>query len=199
MRLSDSARVSRISAPVHGFLFGIAVGVIAVGSVGFSFSRPRHANALAPAVAPRSLTAHSGPSCPLSLQQQVAAVKAFGEMMPVFRHPRCLNCHGGLDPMSKRHPGSDQLEGITDRDTLFEKCQDCHDGLEGWIQPLESQFFVGKSDEQLCLQMKEFEGSADGFVSHIQDDHGGVQFIAAGFAGDRALGAQGLKDNHSRR
>src|SRR5262249_30099696 len=36
--------------------------------------------------------------CRLSPAQQVAAVGAFKKMMPVFRHPRCANCHGGVNP-----------------------------------------------------------------------------------------------------
>ena len=133
------------------------------------------------------------------------AVKAFAEMLPVFRHPRCSNCHGGMDVLSDRHPGVDQLDAqlnprvlpmTTDFREKFEKqCQDCHDGLKGWTVTPPPLFFVNKDDKQLCMQMKGFgNDTGQKFVSHIQNDHGGIQFIAAGFAGDRALGKQGLKD-----
>ena len=54
-------------------------------------------------------------------------------------------------------------------------------------------FFVGKSDKEICLQMKRFEPTGESFVEHIRNDHNGTQLIAAAFKGDRALG-EGLKD-----
>jgi hypothetical protein len=125
---------TRIS-PVHAALYAFGVVGIAGASLGFSSSHPRPALAPPPKKSPLLLTGSDGPSCPLSIKQQVDAVKAFGEMLPVFRHPRCINCHGGLDPMSDRHPGKGQIEDITDRDSLLAACQDCHDGLKGWRVP----------------------------------------------------------------
>jgi hypothetical protein len=110
-------------------------------------------------------------------------------LLPVFRHPRCLNCHGGINPFSKAHRGFDQVEEGKGN----EQCQDCHDGLPGWRVPGEPVFFAGKSDEELCLQMKRFEKTGESFVEHLLNDHGDIQFIAAGFKGDRALG-EGLAD-----
>ena len=136
--------------------------------------------------------AEEGSSCPVPLGKQIEAIGAFAEMLPVFRHPRCMNCHGGLDITSERHPGADQLEPMANPLDV-EQCQACHDGLPGWRQPHSTVFFVGKSDEELCLQMKQFEHTGDKFVEHIFNDHGDVQFIAAGFVGDRALG-EGLQD-----
>jgi hypothetical protein len=56
-------------------------------------------------------------------------------------------------------------------------------------------FFPGRSDEQICMQFKEFEPTGQSFVEHIRHDHGNIQFIAAGFKGDRALDAQSLADH----
>jgi hypothetical protein len=154
---------------------------------------------VAPASEPRLATSpptERGASCPVPFGKQIQAVKAFKEMLPVFRHPRCLNCHGGLDPHSEKHPGADAIEGLdrfANMGEFVEACQQCHDGLVGWNTPGPPLFFPGKSDEQLCKQMKQFEHTGEGFVGHIHDDHGGIQFIAAGFAGDRALG-EGLRD-----
>lgn len=141
------------------------------------------------------LEAQTGSSCPVSIGKQIEAVAAFAEMLPVFRHARCMNCHGGLDPTSDAHPGADQLEPNSNPLVFAEQCQMCHDGLPGWRQPDNLLFFVGKSDEQLCLQMKKFERTGEEFVSHIFNDHGpdNIQFIAAAFVGDRALG-EGLAD-----
>ena len=140
------------------------------------------------------LRAQEGSSCPVPLGKQIEAIGAFAEMMPVFRHPRCMNCHGGMDITSERHPGADQIEPMANPLDV-EQCQACHDGLPGWRQPGSPVFFVDKSDEELCLQMKRFESTGDKFVEHIFNDHGDIQFIAAGFVGDRALG-EGLQDYH---
>jgi hypothetical protein len=74
------------------------------------------------------------------------------------------------------------------------QCQECHDQLKGWDVPGTPLFFTGKSDEALCMQMKEFAETGHNFVEHIRHDHGLIQFIAAGFKGDRALDAQSLAD-----
>jgi hypothetical protein len=180
-------------------LRGLVVGVLAIGAawLGSSISAQRSALASPPAGPPVE-TVVGGSSCPLSVDDQVKAVTAFGAMLPVFRHPRCLNCHGGVDPMSQQHAGFEQLEPtidpVTDIERFLAQCQQCHDELPGWRTPGEPRFFVGKDDEEMCLQMKRFEPTAESFISHIHDDHGGVQFIKAGFDGDRALGQQGLKD-----
>ncbi len=168
---------------------------------------------------PVQLAAPSADGCPLSFAQQLKAVDAFSKMLPVFRHPRCRNCHGGMDVLSEQHPGASQLEDAqpdprapmnpAQRDSVSEqKCMDCHDNIRrlnhpsgkgGWMIPPRPMFFVNedgsdKSDEELCKLMKAQETTGEKFVSHIRDDHETIQFIEAGFAGDRALG-EGLKDN----
>src|SRR5262245_5939956 len=81
------------------------------------------------------LHAQEASSCPVPLGKQIEAIGAFGEMLPVFRHPRCMNCHGGLDIMSEAHPGADQIEPVSNPITDSPQCQMCHDGLPGWRQP----------------------------------------------------------------
>jgi hypothetical protein len=147
--------------------------------------------------APSRLLAQAD-SCPVTVDKQIEAVGVFAQMLPVFRHPRCMNCHGGVDPASEQHRGMEQLDPdidpVPNNPAYLAQCQSCHDGLPGWTIPGAPVFFVGKSDEELCLQMKRFEHTGELFVEHLLNDHGGIQFIAAGFAGDRALGAQGLAD-----
>ena len=60
--------------------------------------------------------AKADPNCPLSGAQKKKAVKAFEAMMPVFRHPQCSNCHGGIDP-SKAEGGhlGGKIEPVTRR------------------------------------------------------------------------------------
>jgi hypothetical protein len=176
---------------------------LAVGAVGFAYLSPSTtADRLTPvaygSAASRIRGAKIAACKGLSIGKQVQAVKDFAEMLPVFRHPRCNNCHGGLEPTSDRHPGKDQLDpNLTfdsNKDEYLKQCQDCHDGLPGWmVPPIPALFFEGKDDETLCKQMKQFEKTGDLFVEHILNDHNGIQFIAAGFKGDRALG-EGLRD-----
>src|SRR5919112_2732932 len=176
-------------------LLGPALYTLAFGAVGVAAVAPTSSRTASQLIRSTSF------ACPVPVGKQVKAVKAFREMLPVFRHPRCFNCHGGVDPHSENHRGVDQLEeGLTlfgDRERYLKQCQECHDGLPGWmVPPREDLLFVGKSDEELCLQMKHHEKTGKEFVAHIFIDHDStnVQFIAAGFKGDRALGQQGLKD-----
>ena len=153
----------------------------------------------------------------MSVGEQVKAIKAFGDMVPVFKHPRCINCHGAMDVYSDKHPGASAVdEGLNltlltrqQRDVVSkEQCETCHDNIVrkdgtskkgGWMIPNPPVFFVDKegmpkSDEQLCLQMKWMEETPDSFISHITKDHNTIQFIKSGYEGDRALGDGGLAD-----
>lgn len=65
-----------------------------------STSRNLAASLLAPLWALGAALA-SAQECPLTLDSQVAAVKAFRAMSPVFKEARCLNCHGAVNPFSE--------------------------------------------------------------------------------------------------
>jgi hypothetical protein len=158
----------------------------------------------------RHLAARSGPSCPLSLAQQVKSVKAFREMLPVLHHPRCFNCHGGFDITSDEHEGSDvakssgldprSLLTLKERKELHEACGSCHDNvrgtatrldgtvLAGWFVAPKPMLWDGRSDDDLCMEMKRFETDGDQFIEHMELDHNEIQFLEAAFNGDRALG-----------
>ncbi len=139
--------------------------------------------------------ASPAPGCPLSPTQHVKSVKQFAEMMPVFRHPRCTNCHGGVNPFVEEEVGGHR-GGAMEPPPPFnaEQCQDCHDQLVGWDIPGKPLFFAGKSDQAICEQVKAFAEDGHNFIEHIRHDHGKIQFIAAGFAGDKALDAQSRAD-----
>ncbi len=140
-------------------------------------------------------TPRPAPACTLTPTQHVKSVKAFAEMMPVFRHPRCTNCHGGVNPFVEEEVGRHRGGAMTPPPPFnHEQCQDCHDQLAGWDIPGTPLFFAGKSDQAICEQVKAFAETGHNFVEHIRNDHGGIQFIAAGFAGDRALDAQSRAD-----
>lgn len=45
-------------------------------------------------------------ACPLTVGQETKATKAFKKLTPLFQEPRCLNCHGAVNPFSRTgdHP-----------------------------------------------------------------------------------------------
>ena len=137
----------------------------------------------------------SAPSCPLSPAQEQSAVSAFDEMMPVLFHPRCLNCHGAVnpfvDPQTGGHLGGNMTDSATGSPMPSSSCEDCHGELPGWDTPGQAMFFVGKNAKDLCMQFKDFEPTGSLFVGHIERDNGGIQFIATAFQGTRALNTLG--------
>jgi hypothetical protein len=156
--------------------------------------------------------------CPRSVVQQIRSVKAFRAMMPVFRHPRCFNCHGNFDIAAESHAGSDfvknsglnprELLNAEQRRDLHEFCGTCHSNitghavrrqlndslvLEGWMVAPKPMLWHDKNDEQLCMQMKQFEPTGNRFIDHLTTDHNEILFIEAAFRGDRALEGKELQ------
>lgn len=114
-------------------------------------------------------------SARLARQQAPTPFQLFQRMMPVIRHPRCSNCHGGVDPTTKQHPGAP----IT-----VEACVQCHDddANPGWGVPAREHFFVGKTDEEVCSLFAEFamkQGHGRFIDNHLRTD----ELIVAGFKG----------------
>jgi len=136
----------------------------------------------------------SAPACPLTSSQERAAVLAFEEMMPVIRHPRCINCHGGVNPLVPYAQGG-HMGGFIDTtqiphssvQTIRAVCQECHVQLPGWDTPGPPMLWVGKSSKQICMQFKRLSNDPADFIGHITNEHGGTQFIEAAFKGERAL------------
>jgi hypothetical protein len=160
--------------------------------------------------------------CPMSDEQQTKAVNAFASLLPIFREPRCSNCHGGVNPFGNvrgQHPDVGAEEVCMNRDRSPAKCGDpgatqnfnetfaicgtCHTqispGESGaspplWqlanssIQWVDPPGFTPKSSLDLCKQQKGFfREDPDSFPHHWENDDNGIQFIAAAFAGKRAL------------
>lgn len=130
-------------------------------------------------------------ACPLTPAEEKKAVLAFEEMMPVVRHPRCINCHGGVNPFvpydKGGHFGGAAVDTVNGQPQPSD-CQDCHNGLPGWDVPGKPLHFVGKTSRELCIQFKTFFPSGpDRFVAHIEHEPLSPQFIKAAFNGDRAL------------
>ena len=139
--------------------------------------------------------------CPLSDEQTQASVDAFAKIVPTLtREPRCVNCHGGMDPFKQPGPHPDGVYPETE-------CDACHDNMiprtggaaSEWHLAPAFMSFVGKTDRQLCEQIKaNAEGPcangvcdlwprAEKFIGHITDDEGKDNFTMTAFAGTRGL------------
>lgn len=158
-------------------------------------------------------TIRDGATCNLPVTDQVKAVDAFSKMVPVFRHPRCSNCHGSFDITDTNlHSGANAVPNdldfrqpldVSQRQRLHAACGDCHKNItghanrptltanvvvSGWmIAPAPMQWVSAQDDEQLCILVKGHEENADSFISHVTIDHGEIQFLKAAFEGKRAL------------
>lgn len=191
--------------------YAFALAILSVVYIAYASPQRNPPNSLVPLLHAR-MTA-SGASCGLPVGKQVRAVKAFAEMLPVFRHPRCANCHGDFDITSSDvHSGSvaaneskldpRSLLTVPQRIALHQGCVTCHSQIQGkavrqqltsrtvvtgWMVPPAPMLWVGKDDEQLCMLVKGFEENADSFISHVRFDHGEIQFLKAAFEGKRAL------------
>lgn len=171
----------------------VPAGLIAVTVAAAMLAAPSSAHSPALAIAAPQASALA---CSLTPAQERNALDAFDKMLPVIFHPRCLNCHGGLnpyvDPQVGRHVGGRMTDSATGEPLRADACQECHGELPGWDTPGGAMFFTGKSPRDLCIQFKEFAPSGGTeFVNHITHEPTGPQFIATAFLGTRALNTLG--------
>jgi hypothetical protein len=143
--------------------------------------------------------------CPLSDAQTRASIDAFAKIVPTLKgEPRCVNCHGGFDPVTAESHPDVVLPTENDRGT---DCTVCHDNMvprtsgqpSEWHLAPKFMSFVGKSDRELCEQVKaDAEGPCSGgscfpwplaekFIGHVTDDEGRDNFTGTAFAGTKGL------------
>lgn len=140
--------------------------------------------------------------CSLSPAEQTEAVKRFDALMPVIQHPRCVNCHGGIDFFSA---GYEDLHGggaveMVDREVKgpdgsiiahrrpdFATCASCHDAQtrRRWEipAPMLNVNFAGRTAAQICEQMKRHSQNPGTLILHIEKD----ELIRLGFEGRRGF------------
>lgn len=132
--------------------------------------------------------------CPLSDEQVQKSIDAFSRIVPTLtQEPRCVNCHGGVDPFAKpTNHGGDTVDPGTD-------CSDCHSEMpaktngtnSNWRLANPEHFFKGKDAKTLCKQMRDvFKQGAD-FVGHLINDNGNSKFTEVAFLGTRGLNDRG--------
>ena len=161
----------------------------AVATIAFTTVAPD-----APAATPREpllqLVASSSAACSMTPQEEQKAVETFRDkLMPVLTHPRCFNCHGGVDPRKK---GGGHVGGVMQVNHTANECAECHGQRKGWNLPqFPTSNWIGKDERELCMIFKQIESSPAAFVRHVtHDDFPNApefQLVVSAFKGDRAL------------
>jgi len=131
-------------------------------------------------------------ACSLSPTEEQKAIDTFHDkLMPVLTHPRCFNCHGGVDPTTET---GGHLGGAVQATGTAGECADCHES-KGWFLPPEEMRWQGKSERELCMLFKKFERTPARFVEHVTNDGfpkaPEFQVAKVAFKGDASLSALG--------
>ncbi len=103
-------------------------------------------------------------------------IALFTKMMPVFGHPRCVNCHGGVNPsIEPQAMAHVEHKGGVVRQQL--ECKTCHDATQeirdAWtLAAHESLRFLGKDAKQMCdmQSTKVHERSRQSYYRHLEID-----------------------------
>jgi hypothetical protein len=118
-------------------------------------------------------------------QAQREPLDYFREMMPVFTHDRCINCHGEVDPFTNRDHEGGQIEPDSTRSCTKSGCHSQanntdQDRNNDWrVAPAAVLFvkpagsgFVRKDEKELCEQMADRVANlgATEFRHHLKDD-----------------------------
>ena len=115
--------------------------VIACSTAGVSLCALLVAVRLLPAQEART------PVCPLTAEQELLAVGAFSQLAPSYQQPRCLKCHGTMNPLGSGGTPPGEIPGVKPR-----------------------QSFPDKNQTELCLLTKSGFESADQFLAHLQSE-----------------------------
>lgn len=124
-------------------------------------------------------------------RDDAGAVTAFREMLPVLRHPRCMNCHSTGDfprQGDDGHPHAMNVRrGADGNGVTSQKCSTCHQeinlaglnmppGAPSWHLPPTNMPMIwqGLTDAQICQQLKNPQQngnrSVDQIVEHMAAD-----------------------------
>ena len=138
--------------------------------------------------------------CPLSEKQTEDAIKAFAKLAPIFTEPRCINCHGAVNPFGKglNHPAETGFQVVktgemVNEPATFAPCQQCHGAFPNWRTAPPDLAFTGKNTTALCKMMKQQFASAGSFMDHMIRDRSNIPFTDVAFAGTMGLNEEGLQ------
>lgn len=129
----------------------------------------------------------------------------FAKLMPVFAHPRCVNCHGGVNPFSGDGHFTDmpddeaaqlrltaeeaKLAGRSPGDHRLGSnapCLQCHtdtaDSVDWHLAPSQMAF-NGRTTIDLCRQLKKEEVTSEELIGHLHRD----RLIRVAFRGRKGV------------
>src|SRR6266487_255989 len=94
-------------------------------------------------------------------RQETEPLALFSAMMPVFSSPRCVNCHGGVQPATGANHEGGKVDVKFDSDGNMENgtpeaiaCLECHTAADKWRTAPRVLSFVGRDAATLCRQIK---------------------------------------------
>jgi hypothetical protein len=134
--------------------------------------------------------AQPAPSAPVT----TGGADAFQPILDVFKHPRCYNCHGGVDPFTGANHGG----GVVPQDN--ETCINCHvdakqygfvtasDGSTQrvWRMAPQRLHIVGKSDAEICGMLHNFEAADPNITNRVSYHVSQSKMVLLAFEGKRA-------------
>lgn len=147
-------------------------------------ARPFAASVIAGALVAATAVLGAAVSSPARRAVATDPMTLFQKLVPVFTHPRCLNCHGGTDPLTGLGHGGGAIDSTAD-------CGSCHDASppapHDWKLAPSIFSFVGRGARALCTMQADFAMTqgAGGYIQHLETD----PLIDLGFEG-RAAGAR---------
>ena len=133
-----------------------------------------------------TLLVSSGSTSAVVQRDDARARAAFLSIVPVLKHPRCLNCHANGDfprQGDDSHVHSQNVRrGLDGRGKFGEKCGACHQeqnvaglnmppGAPGWHLPPTNMPMIweGKTPGQICQQIKDAKQNNGKSVAQIVD------------------------------
>jgi mono/diheme cytochrome c family protein len=141
-----------------------------------------------PAVAWSAIQQNTVQASPKADRDDAKAASAFASIIPVLRHPRCMNCHSSGDfprQGDDLHPHTMNVRrGLNGQGIAGLRCSTCHQnhnlagehmppGAPDWHlpPPREPMIWEGLSDRQLCELFKDparnGHRTVDGIVQHM--------------------------------
>ena len=131
-------------------------------------------------------------------QKPMDAGEAFKALLPVLRHPRCMNCHSKGDSPRQgddMHPHTMNVRrGSSGLGVTAQKCSTCHQdhnlaglhlppGAPNWHLPPAAMPMIweGLSDRQLCESLKDPKQNRNRTVSQIVEHMTADQLVLWGW------------------
>lgn len=135
----------------------------------------------------------------LAQRDDARALAAFNAALPVFKHPRCLNCHSNGDFPRQGDDGHVHAQnvkrGVDGKGKFGQKCAACHQdsnvaglnmppGAPNWHLPPAAtpMIWEGKTGGQICRQLKDPKQNGGKTVAQIVEHVTSDKLVLWGWA-----------------